>query len=666
MKRLLLTMFLIIITASLTITSLTYAQQRTPPPFFLLTAKDKVYILLGKVPEGSEGFYLFRKAKGEKEFVKLTEEPIRPVRDPITFRSMIEEDYEWVKKATKGEDEFQVLRRILRDEGMQAAFSFSSLKLAKALGRLYVDENVKLGMEYTYKVAFIDYKNAQLEVKEKSCVVKAARVPQPPFEVKTQPGDSQIKLEWKYYELPKEFEYTAVGFNIYRRAEGEKEFKKINPVLMLWQEGMTYRVDYEVLNGKRYTYYVTAVDLIGMESKASNYAEGVPVDKTPPVMPEGVAAKEIENKIVIGWQMNLELDLSHYNIYRGISVEEEFKKINKEPIPADLPYYEDKDIKPGKPYFYKVQAVDKSGNASRLTSAVSALIEDKIPPRPPTTLKAVVKERKVTLNWQQKPEEDLLGFYIYRGKSKEDFMRIIKTPLKEKVFKDEGYQNKGLLPGGEFFYGVSAVDNAYNESERIWVEVAIPDDEPPATPVSIYARPTEDGKIEVLWQAAHSWDVTGYRLYRGDDKEKSKLLAEVGKSTLSWLDDKVEKGKKYFYYVTAIDKAKNESKPTDKFYVTVTDITLPPTPTNIKAVFSKKEGVILSWDKVKIDDLAGYRVFRAEILSGVYELLNTEVLIKEIRFVDKEGKKNFYYKVASVDTSGNESKRSEPIRPKEG
>ncbi|MHA1626703.1 MAG: hypothetical protein ACTSYT_02275 [Candidatus Asgardarchaeia archaeon] len=648
-----------------TFNGLVLAQERTPPAFFAVTTKDRVYILLGRVPDGSEGFNLYRKAREDEEFTRLTDKPIKPVRDPIAFRSIIGEDYEWVREATRGETEFQVLRRILRDRGMQIAFSFASLKLAEALGRLYVDKEVEFGREYIYKVAFVNYRDEEFEVVEKSCVVKEAKKPEPPFEVKTRAGDSQIKVEWKYYELPEVFEYTAVGFNIYRRAEDEEEFKRINEVLILWQKDMTYRIDYDVLNGRRYTYYVTAVDLIGMESEPSNYSEAIPVDKTPPRMPEGVIAKPTDDRIIIGWRMNLELDLSHYNLYRSESLLDEFKRVNKEPIPGDLPYYEDRKVKLGKPYFYKVQAVDKAGNESRLTSAVSALVEDKTPPLPPTQLKAQVKERKVILNWQQKKKEDLLGFYVYRGKSKEKFMRIVKSPVKEKVFKDGGYQNRGLLPGGRYFYGVSCVDNSYNESEKIWVEVMIPDDEPPATPVSIYARPTPDGKIEVLWQAAHSWDVAGYRVYRGEDERKPTVLAELAISTSYWLDDKVEKGKRYFYYVTAIDRAGNESKPTDKFYVTSTDITPPPAPTNLRAVFYKEEGVRLSWDRVEADDLAGYRIYKAKILSGVYQLLNLEKLVKEAEFWDKEGKENLYYKVTAVDTSGNESRRSEPIRPRE-
>jgi fibronectin type 3 domain-containing protein len=156
--------------------------------------------------------------------------------------------------------------------------------------------------------------------------------------------------------------------------------------------------------------------------------------------------------------------------------------------------------------------------------------------------------------------------------------------------------------------------------------------------------------------------VAGYRLYRGLPEEEPEPIVTVGTSTFSFIDDKVEKGKRYFYQVVAVDRAGNESKPTPKFYVTVRDTTSPPTPTNLKAIFHKKKGVILSWDKVEVDDLAGYRAYYAEIPSGVYKLLNPDELIKETKFVHKEGKEGLYYKVTSVDTSLNESRSPEPVR----
>ena len=631
------------------------------PPFFVLPDNDSVYIMLGKVPRGTEGFNVYRKQSGELDFEKINDEVIKPARDPILFRSMISDEYEWVKKATRGENELQVLRRIIRDPGTKVALSYASTKVAQALGMLFIDREVRSGATYTYRVSFVNFEGKEFQTAEKQCTVRSARIPDPPFEVKAEPGDGNVKIVWKYKPLEPGFDYLVVGFNIYRKSQDQAEFRKINPVVLMWQEDKTDRIDLEVTNGVRYTYYVTAVDLMGKESKPSNYAEATPVDRTPPRIPEGVVAIAAKDRIIVGWRMNLELDLSHYNVFRGRSLEDEFKKINPAPVPADLPYFEDTDVKPGKPFFYRIQAVDKNGNESKLASAVSAVIEDKVPPKPPSDLSAKVVVHMVDLSWKHPGEDDLRGFYIYRGPTKDDWIRINKDPVSGFSFKDKGYRDTGLRPGERYFFGVSAVDSVYNESERVWIEVAIPDDEPPEPPLSLGAIATEDGKVEVFWQGSHSWDVVGYRIYKGEEGKQAGLLVEADSLARRYLDDHVKKGIKHFYYATAFDWAGNESKPTERFYVVPVDLDPPPTPTGIKAIYRGKQGVEISWEASTIDDIAGYRVLRSDSPSGIFEAINPEIM-KETRFLDEKGSLHNYYKVLSIDTSGNVSKTSEPVK----
>lgn len=638
-------------------------QERQPPPGFFLTEEDKVYILLGKIPEATEGFKVYKKI--DKDWQLLTPEPIKAIRDPLIFRNTIGEDlYRWLKKATKGEDEFQILRRILRDRNLIVAFSFVNLTLAQTFGRLYIDKEVKFGKEYTYKIVFIDLFDKEIGDFTKGVVVKKASIPKPPFKAKAEASDSEIRITWEYHKLPIHYEYTTVGFNIYRKED--KEFKKVNKVLLLWQEDKTFWIDYEVVNSKKYQYYVTAVDLIGKESVPSEYTEYVqPKDMTPPIMPEGVVTKGEEGKILIAWKMSLEMDLAGYNIYRGESLQEgeEFKKINKELIGGDFPYYEDKDIIPGKTYFYRVSAIDTSGNESRHTSGYSAMVKDTIPPGEPKGLKFEydLKTHLVKLDWGAPEDKDLLGYYVYRGASTQTTMKITQHPLKETVYLDEAYHKRWIIAGKSYFWEVSSVDNSYNESKKVWVKGDIPDDEPPLTPKSIYARSLEDGEIKVSWQMLLSWDVEGYNLYRGE-KDKAILLKEFGTSTLSYTDAQVEKGKRYFYQVSAIDKAENESKPSDKVYVLCADIHSPPTPKNVRAEYiERKKQVVISWDKVEVDDLAGYEVYICDLPTGLFKKI-TDKIIKEEKFIDKDGKEGWYYKVRAVDTSGNPSRYSEFTR----
>ena len=634
-----------------------FAQE--PPPFLAAYLEGKAYILLTEMPRRMIGFNIYREEKGE--FKKLNSEPVRPVKDPILFREIVGDDYEWVKNAVNAENELQTLRRVVGDPGTGFAISLASLGVARATGRLFVDTSIVEGKRYKYRIAYLDFDGEEFLKRDESMKMTVVR-PQPPERIKLTPDDGRVRIDWDYPPYSGKAEDITSGFNIYRKAEDEKEAKKINRVLVLRQEGELYRIDREVINGVGYTYYITAVDFIKRESKPSKEAFARPVDKTPPLIPEGVETTEEEGRIIVSWKMNLELDLSHYDIYRSTSPHGDFEKINKTPIQKDKPIYTDTDVVYGITYFYEIKAIDLSGNESILSGAKTGHSKDLTPPSPPMDIRYEVKEHTVNLNWKAPKDPGLLGYYVYRGDERDKLVRIVGEPIGKDTLKffDPGYRGRGLWPGKTYYYAVSALDLALNESEKTLVDVKIPDDVPPLAPLTVYAKTTSDGKIRVEWQSSPSPDVTNYRIYRGEKEVKPLLLKEVGKGVFSWLDEGVEKGKEYFYQISAVDSVGNEGERTKKFSVISRDTDYPPPPTGVKAVVTDKR-VVVSWDRMEIEDLAGYNVYRSDMETGVFQKLNEEI-IKTTEFMDKNGKEGFYYRVSSLDTSGNENRTARPVR----
>ncbi|MDI6793474.1 MAG: hypothetical protein QME81_11520 [bacterium] len=641
------------------------AAKKEALPFLAAATENKAYIVLLKSPGEMEGFNIYRKGSKDKEFVKLNEEPVTAVRDPLVFRDILGDDYDWVERAVKGEDEFMTLRRIKRDPGTMVVLSLASLKVAQALGRLWIDEPVEIGKEYRYRVAYLNLEGEEFEQAEQAVRLKEIK-PSPSPEIKAEAGDSQVKVSWEYPAYKGKPEDMVVGFNIYRQAgsarqgEGEESFKKINRVLIMRQEEHFYQTDETAVNEITYTYYMTAVDLIGRESAPSDTVAARPVDTTPPRMPTGVKTIPEEGRIIVVWDMNLELDLDHYNIFKAYSLQDNFVQLNKEPIPGDKPEWVDEDVTVQRQAFYKIQAVDKKGNAGTMSNAMSGLPKDTQPPGPPVELSFEVKERKVYLSWQPPEDKDVMGYYIYRGETKDRFMRITPTTCKELEFADKGYEEKGHWPGKTFYYGVTSVDYALNESEKQVMEVLIPDDEPPLSPAAIYANTTKEGQIKIGWQPSMSLDAAGYKLYREKEGEELKLLEAFEGKVYSYLDAEVEKGKRYGYQVTAIDRFENESEPTDRAYAVPSDIVPPPAPGEITAI-ATDEGVNIQWKEVDIDDLSGYNVYRSDYHSGIYERLNQEILSKP-GFLDEKGKAGHYYRVTTIDTSGHENDRVRPVK----
>jgi len=79
--------------------------------------------------------------------------------------------------------------------------------------------------------------------------------------------------------------------------------------------------------------------------------------------------------------------------------------------------------------------------------------------------------------------------------------------------------------------------------------------------------------LSIFFPANPETDVAGYNIYRSTDpglpKDKwTKLNTELLTKT-TFQDEKVESGKRYYYYLTAVDQAGNVSSPSEVVSETV-------------------------------------------------------------------------------------------------
>ena len=119
----------------------------------------------------------------------------------------------------------------------------------------------------------------------------------------------------------------------------------------------------------------------------------------------------------------------------------------------------------------------------------------------------------------------------------------------------------------------------------------------------------------------------------------------------------------YVFYVVAADPAGNEEiSPVSNFPGSEYDTTPPGVSVNLQA--QPGAGVVdLSWDAGSEADLVGYRVYRSSRPDSGFSRLN-ETLLTQPSFQDT-GLTNFvdyYYCVTSVDTTGNESALTAPVK----
>ncbi|MEM7262042.1 MAG: LamG-like jellyroll fold domain-containing protein, partial [Planctomycetota bacterium] len=144
---------------------------------------------------------------------------------------------------------------------------------------------------------------------------------------------------------------------------------------------------------------------------------------------------------------------------------------------------------------------------------------------------------------------------------------------------------------------------------------------PPATPTGLTAL-ANDSFVLLDWANNVEEDLRGYRVQRAESSGGPyELLDEVAGS--GYTDETVLNGTDYYYIVTAIDRAGNESTATPEVEASPRDglDTISPAAPLALVATGFDALVLLDWADSAEGDVVSYSVFRALATGGPYELL---------------------------------------------
>ncbi len=162
--------------------------------------------------------------------------------------------------------------------------------------------------------------------------------------------------------------------------------------------------------------------------------------------------------------------IAGYNIYRSEhSKAYGLMPLNPEPVKENR--FADKSFQFGTTYYYMIRSVSKEGTItaeSEDSSEFALKPVDVFPPKSPTGLTTVFADGKMNLLWDPNLESDFAGYHVYRSEDGSTFHRISTELLKSPTFRDENIQ-----AGGKYYYRVTALDTAGNESPPSQVAIGI-------------------------------------------------------------------------------------------------------------------------------------------------------------------------------------------------
>jgi YD repeat-containing protein len=306
-------------------------------------------------------------------------------------------------------------------------------------------------------------------------------------------------------------------------------------------------------------------------------------------------------------------------------------------------------------YYVRAVAKDISDNESDTTQNYKCgqFSIDHTAPAKPQGLSINCESGDIILNWNKNSETDVSKYNVYRAQESNGQYTLIAPNITGLQYADYNVSDNI-----NYYYKISAVDNANNESEVTEpVNGKLIEDTVAPSIISLNyssgsilpANPT----LRVL--AADNYKVSSVKMeYRLKDSSyewnligNNSLNNRQGIVTFNWNTNNLQDGA-YEIRVSALDNANNQSVFKTVYYNLNVE---PPTKPVLTLTGGSCENE-LSWTKGNESDLAGFRIYRSENPGFGYKVISQAT---STTFSDKmlKANKKYYYIVEAVDRVGN-------------
>ena len=651
-----------------------FSQPLTPELRIAVREQDNTaYIYHTAMPAVGHGFNIYRKTENEEEYQKVNLDPIRGVTSGTEFRAYLGTLYDDIERITEQSSENETLTKVRSDFRTANLLTFTYPKMAQALGRLYIDTQAPINQFVTYKLEFVDALDRPTGDTIEQSTILLPQKPLAPIYLRAENQNNRVTLYWQYPVLNENSDDKVIQFYVYRVDPTTNQHQQVNEKVILKNDALfEYAYSFEVAyTGQTEQFYVKAIDISGQQSDPSDILHYETNDNTSPSAFIHVDARVLSGRRVqIQWQPSTKKDIAGYNIYRSpyLSDSSSYVRLNPQLLSSVETTYNDTLLANSldNVYFYRITALDSQGNEGRSSTAAMALLPDATPPEAPTNPVAEFRNGVIELAWTQaETPEDFKSFIVLRHLIGPDAplvpSRINPALLADTFFTDIGIAGNGFREGARYMYEIIGIDHAGNQSESSTVHIQIPDGSPPSPPNGVQALRDNASRIAVFWNPSPSTDVMSYLIYRRESGSSRIQVTPVPNLRNRFYDTSVELGVDYEYWVTAADHSGNESPPSESEIIQMEDTIAPRNVRNVQVIATSANVSTIKWEPVPSVDLAGYRVYRANTMTGLFEPLFDQ-LITTTQWIDEDAVGNAWYKVFAIDTSGNVSPPSNPKR----
>lgn len=637
-----------------------------PDKVLLLLGKDLLHSSTASETGGWVGYNLYKAESGSDKYRKINESLIARVDTKNDMEEILEIDLELAVRFLKLRDSQELWEMIQnRDERIYTlVLLIPSMRIV--LGLSYSDYDVKKNIEYKYVATRVDRNGKESAYSKPSTVTFGI----PPYELKG-PLNTTAILSLNGVTLTWEANPSDSGafyFNIYRSLQPTGPFTMLNkrPVVIFYRENDDEKPtgsysDETVVIGRDYYYSVVDVDIAGNESDKDPILKITPKDNTPPAIPYKVEAKSSSSGNIITWEKVIDTDLSGYFIYRSIIADSLFTRLSEILIPPDTGYYVDNTALPNTQYYYRVTAIDRSGNESAQSATGFTVFESKKRPLPPGHVIAEGTSEGVVIKWRSNEEEDLRGYFVFRADNPE----AKPVQISGMIGKDTTFYrdtDRHISPKGTYWYSVQAVNfTGYCSNFSAAVPAVTNKTVSPEPPLSFHGYQDVIGN-RLFWEVPMDNTVAGYNIYRAISSYEP-AWERLNPNPLGWkqrayTDSSAITGTEYVYHIKSVNERSVESKPSHS--IKLTTFSPPPLPPGNLIISKIKDGLKISWDPTMERMAAGYYLYRRSGNDTINKLTAEPISRAKSEFRDTDLIKGirYYYSISSVDSNNREGRRS--------
>lgn len=224
---------------------------------------------------------------------------------------------------------------------------------------------------------------------------------------------------------------------------------------------------------------------------------------------------------------------------------------------------------------YAIRYVNAAGQRAAFSNFLLIEPAAKIA-EPPTITGSELSQNALTIIWTPPSTNidgstpvNLLGYNLYRVEKSQT--EIGQTPINSTLITGTRYSDQSFRFGEEYNYVVRSVSlgSSGDQIESLNSKallIAPMDTFKPSAPAKLSLAPAP-GRIALFFPANPERDVVGYFVFRSTDpalpKERWTKITPNLLTRTTFQDESVEAGKKYYYYVVAVDAHGNQSDPSE-------------------------------------------------------------------------------------------------------